>query len=260
MDGFKDIEVGKENSIATVKFNRPEVRNCIRENTIKELIEALKKLAKDKEVRVIVITGKGDVFSAGADIKAMAKFKPKDAERFGRLAHRLANLMENIPKPIVSAVNGAAMGAGIDMVVLSDVAIASEKAFFGWTGINVGVIPVFGGSSRAVKLLGLKRAKSLTLIGKRLSAQEALEIGLIDEVVQHEKLTIRTKEIADELSQKPPLTLGYVKKLFNLTIRLTQSTVDKREIELFKRCFATHDTKESLKAFVEKRKPVILGK
>lgn len=260
MSLFQDIVVEREPPLAVIRLNRPEVRNAIRPQTVKDLLKALKQLEKDGEVKAIILTGGEGVFSAGADIKEMSKFTPAKARSFARTGHKLLDYMETYPKPIVVAMDGAARAAGLDLAMAGDYVIASDRSNMGWTMINVGVITALGGNSRALRILGLRRGKAALLATRVFKADEALQLGLVDEVVPAEKLMERAREVANELASKPPLTYAIMKKMIKDSIALSGRQADAREIEYYARCFRTRDTKEALTAFLEKRKPVFTGK
>ena len=257
---FQDIAVEREPPLAIVKLNRPEVRNAVRPQTAKDLMKAFKQLEKDKEIKAIILTGGERVFSAGADIKEMVNFTPAKARAFARAGHKLLDYLEAYPKPVVVAIDGPARAAGLDLAMTGDYVIASERANLGWTMINVGVITAMGGNSRALRILGLKRGKAALLATKVFNAEEALNLGLVDEVVPSEKLMERAREMALELAEKPPLTYAIMKKMIKDALSLTGRQADLREIEHYTRCFRTKDTREALRAFIEKRKPVFTGK
>ena len=260
MSVFQDILVEREPPLAIIRLNRPEVRNAIRPQTVKDLLKALKQLEKDGEVKALILTGGEGFFSAGADIKEMTKFTPAKARAFAKTGHKLLDYMETYPKPIVVAMDGAARAAGLDLAIAGDYVIASDRSNMGWTMINVGVITALGGNSRALKILGLRRGKAALLSTRVFKAEEALQLGLVDEVVPPERLMERAREVAEELASKPPLTYAIMKKMIRDSVALTGRQADMREIEHYARCFRTRDTKEALRAFIEKRKPVFVGK
>lgn len=257
---FQDIVVEREPPLAVVRLSRPEVRNAIRPQTVKDLLKAFKQLEKDGEVKAVILTGGEGLFSAGADIKEMVNFTPAKARAFARAGHRLLDYLETYPKPLVVAIDGPARAAGLDLALMGDYIVASERANLAWTSINVGVITALGGNSRALKILGLKRGKAALLATKVFPAEEALSLGLVDEVVPSERLMERAREVAEELASKPPLTYAIMKRMIKDALSLTGRQADAREIELYALCFRTKDTKEALRAFIEKRKPVFIGK
>jgi len=257
---FQDILVEIEPPIAIIKLNRPEKMNAVRRRTIVELTKALKSLEKNSEVRALILTGEGKAFSAGADIEEMVGFTPARAKSFSSAAHKLIEYLEGYPKPVVAAVNGHARATGLDLAVSCDVVISSEQATFGWTMINVGLISGSGGDGRALRILGVRRGKSALLRAMTFNAVEASELGLVDEVVPSGSLIERCKEIALELAEKPPKPYAVMKKMLRDAAALPLRQADKREITYYSSLFRTGDTKEALRAFLEKRKPRIRKK
>lgn len=257
---FQDIVVGMDAPVAVVKLNRPERRNAVRHQTVKELVKAFRKLEKNLETRAVILTGGRGVFSAGADIKEMAGFTAAKARAFTSSAHKLIDYLETYPKPTVAAVDGSARATGVDLAVSCDVVVASERASFGWTMINIGLLSGSGGTARAIRILGLKRGKTALLTARVFNALDALELGLVDEVVPSTMLMERAREVALELADKPPKTYATMKKIIREAAALPLKQADKREITLYSRLFRTHDTKEALRAFLEKRRPRFMGR
>jgi enoyl-CoA hydratase len=236
------------------------VLNALREKTFIELGAVLDKFAGDPQQRVLIITGMGDrAFSAGGDIKGMSGMTSKEAAAFARVVHSVLEKIENTQKPILAAVNGVAFGAGCDLVIACDLCVASERAVFGEPPAGIGVVTPFGGTQRLPRIIGPKRAKYLFFTGETLDANQALQIGLVNKVVNHENLLEETKNIAFKILTRAPIAVGYSKTLINSSMSQTLEEGDKLEAELYAKCFDTYDQKEGMRAFIEKRKPVFKG-
>ena len=258
---FKDLIVESEDKVLLVKINRPNVLNALRKETFLELEEALDTFAESTQYGVMIITGTGDrAFSAGGDIKVLAKMNSSDATAFAAMTHRILDKIESIPKPIIAAVNGLALGAGCDLTIACDLVVASEKARFGDPPAGIGITTPFGGTQRLPKIVGPKRAKMIFFTGDMVGAEEAVRIGLANLLVKHEELMARTGELAEKILSKSPIAVGYFKRLVNFSLYGDIGEGDELEAELFARCFETEDKAEGMTAFLEKRKPVFKGK
>lgn len=258
---FKDIIVEREDRTLLIKLNRPEVLNALRKDTFLELEQALKELSDTDEYGAMIITGTGDrAFSAGGDIKALARMEGSDAASFAAMTHRILDRLESIPKPIIAAVNGLALGAGCDLVIACDVVVASEKAWFGEPPAGLGITTPFGGTQRLPRIVGPKRAKQLFFTGETIDAEEALRFGLVNKVVKHEELLSETGKLVEKMLERAPIAVGYFKRLVNFSSYGSLGEGDKLEQELFARCFETEDKTEGMTAFLEKRKPIFKGR
>ncbi len=258
---FKDIIVEREEKRLLVKINRPEVLNALRGDTFLELEKALEEFQGADELWVMIITGAGDrAFSAGGDIKALAKMDSGDAASFAAMTHRILDRLASIPKPIIAAVNGLALGAGCELAIACDLVVASEKARFGEPPAGLGITTPFGGTQRLPRIVGPKRAKQLFFTGEAVDAEEAYRFGLVNHVVKHEELLPETRRLADKIIEKAPIAVGYFKRLVNFSSYGGLGEGDKLEQELFARCFETEDRVEGMAAFLEKRKPSFKGR
>jgi enoyl-CoA hydratase len=256
----QDLIVEKDDKLQIVKLNRPHVLNALREKTFVELEAVLNEIVADAQAKVLIITGVGNrAFSAGGDIKEMLHMTSKEAAAFARLAHRILEKMENLPKPILAAVNGLALGAGCDLAVACDLIVASEKAVFGEPPPAVGIITPFGGTQRLPRIIGPKNTKYLFFTGETLNANMAFQMGLVNKIVKHERLLAETKNLACKILDRAPTALRFSKILINSSTRRSLENGDKLEVELYAKCFDTYDQKEGMKAFIEKRKPVFEG-
>ncbi len=260
MKEFETIIYEKKGNVAWITLNRPEVRNAMNNKMREELVEVLEEIRDDDEVHVVALTGAGDkAFCAGADISEFPKFSSADQiKRHGRLQPAL--LLRGIPKPVVAVVNGLALGGGCELVLASDIAIASENARFGQPEIRIGVIPGAGGTQVLPRLIGEKRAKELVFTGRFISAQEAYQFGLVNQVVPQEKLMEAAEDFIGTLLKQSPVILKFAKLAVNRALETTLSTGLASETDLFSLCFSTEDQKEGAKAFLEKREPSYRGR
>jgi enoyl-CoA hydratase len=258
---FTDLIVESKDKIQLVSINRPSVLNALRKETFLELEKVLDSFAESNQHNVMIITGTGDrAFSAGGDIKVLAGMNSSDARTFAAMTHRILDKIESVPKPIIAAVNGLALGAGCDLTIACDLVVASEKARFGEPPAGIGITTPFGGTQRLPRLVGPKQAKMLFFTGDMIDAEEAFRIGMANSVVKHEELMAQTFMLAEKILSKAPIAVGYFKRLVNFSSNGDQDIGDKLESELFARCFETEDKAEGMTAFFEKRKPVFKGK
>ena len=258
---FKDLVVESKGKILLVRINRPNVLNALRKETFLELEKVFDIFAESNQYGVMIITGAGDrAFSAGGDIKVLSGMNSTDAIAFATMTHRILEKIESIPKPIIAAVNGLSLGAGCDLSIACDLVVASEKARFGEPPAGIGITTPFGGTQRLPRIVGPKRAKRLFFTGDMIDAEEAVQIGLANFLVNHEELLSRTTELAEKILCNAPIAVGYFKQLVNFSSNVDLGKGDKLESELFAKCFETEDKSEGMKAFLEKRKPVFKGK
>ncbi len=251
---FENILLEKENKISVITINRPQSLNALNAQTIKELSTVLDTLNDDKETRVIIITGSGEKsFVAGADIKEFSDFNTEKAEELARNGQNiLFNKIENLSKPVIAAVNGFALGGGLELAMSCHIRYASVNAKLGLPEVTLGLIPGYGGTQRLPKLVGKGLANELIFSAKMISAERAKEIGLVNDVFTLEELLAKSKELATQISRNSPLGIEKAIKAVNL------SDTDKgfdTEIKSFGELFELEDKKEGVAAFLEKRKP-----
>jgi len=262
---YQDIIYTKEEGIATITLNRPDRMNAFSPEMSESIYRAVEDSAQDTEVRVLVITAKGRAFCAGADVKAMAEGLNQeggemDGRELGTQHVQLPVLLQRFQKPIIAAINGAAVGGGLDLVCACDIRIASDKARFAEVFIRRGLIPAMGGTFFLPRLVGLDKACQLIWTGEMVDASEAERIGLVTKVVPDEELESATRELAEKLAKGPPLAIQKAKRAIyeglGMDLESTLSYVGAMVQELF----ATEDHVEGARAFVEKREPVFKGK
>ena len=248
------IAVERDGSVAVVTVDRPEALNALDLEHAGALRDDLEALAADAAIHVVVLTGSGEkAFVAGADIKYMHGLSVIDALRWGELGHRCAELLETMRKPTIAAVNGFALGGGCELALACDLRVASSAAKFGQPEINLGIIPGWGGTQRLARAASLAYAKELVFTGRIVDAAEALERGLVGEVVQPAELTTRVSALAHELAAKGPLALAAAKEATNLALSGGHRDNLRAEATLFATLFSTEDQTEGMAAFVEKR-------
>lgn len=252
---YKNILLEKKNGIGYITMNRPAVLNALDIETIEELTKAVHELETDMNVHVAVLTGKEKAFIAGADIKQMQAMNPLQAKQFATLGHHLLQSIESSRLPYIAAVNGYALGGGCEVMMACDIILASTTAKIGQPEINLGIHPGFGGTQRLPRLVGASKAKELLLTGDTIDAQEALRIGLINKVVEPEKLLEETERLAIKIATKSGIQTHCIKTLVNTGVNIDLPSACTLEISMFSSGFATEDQKEGMAAFLEKRKP-----
>jgi len=257
---FNNILIEKKEGIAKITINRPNVLNALNVETINEITKCIKELEKDKKIKVVILTGKGKAFIAGADISQMKNMTPVESKKFAEIGHNMLFTIENSPLPFIAAVNGYALGGGCETLMACDISIASKNAIFGQPEINLGIHPGFGGTQRLPRLVGKMIAKELLLTGKNINAEEAMRIGLINDVVEDDKLMEKAYKIAESISNKSQIQTEFIKSLVNKGCETDLITACSLEISHFATSFSTEDQSEGMNAFLNKRKPVFKGK
>ncbi len=252
---YENIIVEKEGPVAIIKINRPQALNALNEQTLRDLMHAVTDLETDQGVSVAILTGEGKAFIAGADIKHMMDLTPLQAKIFAEYGHNLLNKIEASRIPFIAAVNGFALGGGCEVMMACDIAIASTKAKIGQPEINLGISPGFGGTQRLTRHIGRMRAKELLLTGDNISAEEAFNLGLVNRVVEPDVLMDTAMRLANKIASKSNIQVSFIKALVNKGADIDLATANYLEISYFSSSFSTHDQKEGMKAFIEKRKP-----
>jgi enoyl-CoA hydratase len=233
--------------------------NALDRPTLEELRDRLSELADDAAVGVVVLTGSGDkAFVAGADIKYMSGLSVEEAQAWGELGHRSAQLLETMPKPTIAAINGFALGGGCELALACDLRYAASAGKLGQPEINLGIIPGWGGTQRLARVCGLGVAKDLILTGRLVDADEALRVGLVNAV--HDPVLDKAHEVAELLASKSPLALAAAKRALNHVLQGDHVDNLEREAKEFGDLFATADAKEGLTAFADKREPRFTGR
>jgi len=249
------VEIRLEDGILWAKINRPESLNAINEEVVAGLKKVVNTVKEDKSVRVVVVTGEGKAFSAGADIKMFSKSTTFQARQVVEDLGKVLEEFEDLAVPVIAAVNGIALGGGCELAMACDIIIASENARFGQPEINLGIIPGAGGTQRLARLIGWKKAMELCLTGRIISAQEAYELGLVNKIVPHDKLLEEVKKIAEAIKLKSPYAVMLVKQSVNRGFKASLNNGLRYEREAFSLSFSSSDAKEGISAFTEKREP-----
>lgn len=257
---YVNILIEKKVNIGVIKINRPSFLNALNKDTIIELTKAVKELEKDKNIKVVLITGEGKAFIAGADIKQMNEMNPSEAKEFAEMGHKLLMNIEKSRLPFIAAINGYALGGGCEVLMACDITIACASAKIGQPEINLGIHPGFGGTQRLPRIVGRMNAKQLLLTGDNIDANEAYRIGLINMVVADDKLMEEAEKIAGKIASKSTIPIEFIKSLVNKGIEVDLKKACELEISYFSKSFETEDQKEGMLAFLEKRKPSYKGK
>lgn len=257
---FKNLLTEIHGKICIVKINRPESLNALNEETYKEIHQCFSQLEKNDVIDVILLTGEGRSFVAGADISFMKDLSTKEAKEFGILGTNAFNAVENINKVVIAVINGFALGGGCELAMSCDIRIASDKAKLGQPEVTLGITPGSGGTQRLPRLVGLAKAKELIYTGNIIDAQEAKSIGLVNQVIEHDKLMEYALNMANKISSNAKLAVQYSKEAINKGIQVDETTSMFIESSLFGLCFSTEDQKEGMSAFLEKRKANFINK
>jgi len=233
--------------------------NALDRPTLEALRDRLHELSRDPEAGVVVLTGSGEkAFVAGADIKYMSGLSVEEATAWGELGHRCTQLLETMPKPTIAVIQGFALGGGCELALACDLRYAGPRAKLGQPEINLGIIPGWGGTQRLVRACGLGVAKELILTGRLVDAEEALRIGLVNDV--HDPVHEKAREVAELLASKSPIALAAAKRTLNHALQGDHVENLRREADEFGGLFGSEDAKEGLTAFAEKREPVFRGR
>lgn len=252
---WNHILLKKEGNIGILTINREEALNALNTQLLKELNEAIDYVNGEESIYVLIITGKGKSFVAGADISEMKDLNHLEGREFGTLGINLFRKIELMEKPVIAMVNGYALGGGCELAMSCDIRIASEKAKFGQPEVGLGITPGFSGTQRLSRLVGVAKAKELIFTAGNIDANEALQIGLVNKVVNKDELLEKTMEMAKRIASNGQLAVRYSKTSINRGIETDIETGISIEKEFFGLCFATEDQKEGMTAFMEKRKP-----
>lgn len=253
---FKNLLLENSDSIAVVKINRPDKLNALNSETMENLKNIFTELQNDDETSVIILTGSGEkAFAAGADISELSKLDEISGKAFAEKGQAIFNLIENLSKPVIAAVNGFALGGGCELALACHIRLASENAKFGQPEVNLGIIPGFGGSQRLTRLINSGRSMEYILTGDMIDANEAFRIGLINKIYKKEELLTKAKEMAIKIASKARHAVGSAVKAVNMADEISGSEGQKYEASLFAICCGTNDFKEGTSAFLEKRKP-----
>ncbi|HEV7732562.1 MAG TPA: enoyl-CoA hydratase-related protein [Candidatus Binatia bacterium] len=260
-DAFANLVLERAGAVATIRLNRPKALNALDAATLRELARAIRDIRRDDGIRAVVVTGAGEkAFCAGADIATMAKMSGEEGHAYSRLGHEVLGRLEELDVPVVAAVNGVALGGGLELALACDLIVAAQKARLGLPEITLGLIPGFGGTQRLVLRTGLARARELIYLGGMVHADEALRIGLVNRVVADDQLAAEAATLAAELATRAPVALRQAKRATRASAEATLAPGLRYEVEAFGVTFGTEDRVEGLTAFLEKRPPAWKGR
>lgn len=248
------IDLTIENNVGIVKLNNPPV-NVLNKPLLTQLGELIDKIKDNAEIKVILLTGEGSAFAAGADIKSMPQLKAAEGEQMALFGQEVFNKLENLDKVSIAAINGVALGGGLELAMSCDIRIISEKAKVGQPEINLGIIPGYGGTQRLTRLVGKPKAKEIVLTGDNLTAQEALQAGIATKIVAPEELMNVALELATKIASKGQVAVRAAKKAIDQGFEQNLSEALKTEAKYFGEVCDSEDKNEGVIAFMEKRKP-----
>jgi len=258
---FQFLKYEIKEGVATITLNRPDVYNALNDGITYELQDAFKAVAKDDQVRVVVLTGEGKAFCSGQDLKAgSTEEKRSFMDSLQKRYNPIIRAMRNLPKPIVCRLNGVAAGAGCSIALACDIIVASEEATLIEVFINIGLVPDSGSSFFLPRLVGMAKAFELASMGTRVKAKEALELGLVNKVVVADQLNAAVKEYTDYFAQAPTKAIGMIKKMLNKSATSTLDDMLDAEAYYQEAAGSSHDYKEGVAAFLEKRKANFIGR
>ena len=249
------ITTSKTDGICTVKINRPEKLNAMNMDAAKELTEVFENLGKDDSVKVIILTGEGDkAFSAGADIEYMSKISADESEEYAKLGQLVTGTVENVKQPTIAAINGFALGGGCELAMSCDIRIAANTAKMGQPEVTIGIPPGWGGTQRLMRIVGIAKAKEMVFTGKMIKAEEAREIGLVNQVVELSTLMDETMKMAKTIAGNSSIAVRMSKAAMNKGRNADLDTGLGIELLAWRNCFTHPDRQERMTSFVNKSK------
>ncbi|MDA8442628.1 MAG: enoyl-CoA hydratase-related protein [Peptococcaceae bacterium] len=258
---YTTLLLERNGAVTKLTINRPQALNALNSQVLEDLSAAFRALATESETGVVILTGAGEKsFVAGADITQMKDMTPLQAREFAMLGQKVTSLIENLPQPVIAAVNGFALGGGCELAMACDIRIAAENAKFGQPEVGLGVTAGFGGTQRLPRLVGKGKAKEILFTGDVFGAEEALSIGLVDRVVTSAELQDYALNLARKILAKGPVAVRLSKAAVNKGMDMDLANALQYEAEVFALCFASQEQTEGMTAFVEKRKPNFTGK
>lgn len=240
--------------VGLITINRPEVLNALNVQALRELDSILEQVENDEEIYVLIITGAGRAFVAGADIGEMVDFTAANAKAFSRRGNNVLLRLTRFPRPVIAAVNGYALGGGCELAMSCDIRIGSENAKFGMPEVGLGITPGFGGTQRLARIVGMSTATELILTGRTIDAREALQIGLINHLYPADEMLDRAFELARVIASKAQVAVRQVKQAIRIGMQMDMSSALAFEAEAFGLCFSTEDQADSMQAFLNKEK------
>jgi enoyl-CoA hydratase len=257
---FENLLIERDGAVAILTINRPKVLNALNTRTLDELERAILEMTHDEAVRVVVLTGAGEKsFIAGADINELAVQTPTSGREHAIRGQYVLNLIEQMGKPVIAAINGYALGGGCELAMACTIRIAADTAKLGQPEINLGIIPGYAGTQRLARIIGKGRALELLLTGDQVAAPEALRLGLVNRVVPAAELMTEAKKLAAVLASKAPVAIRYILEAVHKGLEMPFAQAQIFEATLFGLVASTGDMREGTAAFLEKRKPAFKG-
>jgi enoyl-CoA hydratase len=258
---YQTLLCERRNAVGYVTINRPEKLNALNRTVMQELFDCFQSLQKDEEVRVVILTGSGErAFVAGADINELAQQTPAQGKETAEFGQRVCELIENLGKPVIAAINGFALGGGCELAMACTLRIAAENARLGQPEVKLGVIPGYAGSQRLPRLVGKCRALEMILTGEPITASEAHRIGLVNQVVPASELISAAEKLAHKIIANAPVAVKLALEAVNHGMEMTAAEGQRLEASLFALCCATTDMQEGTRAFLEKRPAKFTGR
>ena len=259
-ESLSGLTLQREGAVAVVTVNRPKVLNALNVATLDELAATMRQLQRDDTVRCVIVTGAGEKsFIAGADIHELSALTPAAGREHARAGQAVFDLVEQLGKPVIAAINGYALGGGCELAMACTLRLAADTARLGQPEINLGLIPGFGGTQRLARLIGAGRALELLLTGEPIGAAEAYRLGLVNRVVPAADLMVETRQLAATIAAKAPLAVRYILDAVRCGVQLPLSEAQALEATLFGLAASTADMREGTRAFLEKRPPEFRG-
>ncbi len=256
MKDLKTIKIQKEDGLGIITLNRPEKRNAINFEMFSEIGEAAGIVSDDDEIKAVIITGAGPSFSAGIDFNSFGRFGGISSREFRNLGRKIQigwTRIENIEKPVIAAINGSAIGGGLELALCCDIRIAADNARMGIPEVCIGIVPDLGGAQRLPRIIGLGRAKELIFTGRIIDAQEAERIGLVNRVVPTEKLMDSAKELAREIMDNGLIAVGLAKKIANKSLEVDMETILEYSILAQDICIRNENMAELFTRYMQKK-------
>ncbi len=258
---FENLLLDRDGATAVITINRPSVLNALNSQTLEELRLAVLEIQRDPDIRVAIITGAGDTsFVAGADVRELALQRPAEGKAHARRGQHVFDLIENLGKPVIAAINGFALGGGCELAMACTLRLAADSARFGQPEINLGISPGYGGTQRLPRLVGKGVALDLLLSGRTVTAEDALRIGLVNRVVPAARLMAEARAWAADLAGKAPVAARHIMEAVNRGLDIPLDRAQLLEAALFGLAASTEDMREGTSAFLEKRRPVFKGR
>lgn len=259
---MEGIRLEKKGNYAILWVDNPKTRNALSVPIVEHMDKLVDEVVADKDIHCLIITGGGEKsFAAGADISKLVNMSPEESRYSIEVGHKLFSKIETLDIPVIAAVNGYCLGGGLEISMCCDIRVCSANAKFGLPEINIGMIPGWGGTLRLPRLIGESRAKNMLLRGKMITAQEALDYGLVAEVYENvDELRVKAEELAKELAAKAPITMKIDKRLVYDAANKQPTDIAQRDALALGFVYTTHDAKEGLTAFLEKRAPKYEGR